>query len=61
MYGALWNSSVCLRTMRRAGFSDAAPRKGFQYALFKKGQECVVQFSQVLVLKQENERRRLGA
>lgn len=47
--------------MRRAGFSDAAPRKGFQYALFKKGQECVVQFSQVLVLKQENERRRLGA
>lgn len=54
---ALWAS----RPQRIAGFRDAAPKKKLQYALLKKGQEYVVQFSKVLIFKQDNERRRLGA
>jgi len=57
-----YETALCAsRPQRIADFSDASPKKMFQYALFKKGQECVVQFSKVLVFKQENERRRLGA
>lgn len=55
-----YETALCpSRPWRTAGFHDAAPMKRFQYALFKSGQECMVQFSKVLVFEQN--KRRLGA